>query len=38
MQGNSYKYNIQLTYMKDDIEINLDYKNILMKKRICLHC
>lgn len=29
MQGNSYKYNIQLTYMKDDIEINLDYKNIL---------
>lgn len=29
MKGNSYKYNIQLTYMKDDIEINLDYKNIL---------
>lgn len=29
MQGNSYKYNIQLTYMMDNIEINLDYKNIL---------
>ena len=29
MKGNSYKYNIQLTYMKDDIEINLNYKNIL---------
>lgn len=29
MKGNSYKYNIQLTYMKDNIEINLDYKNIL---------
>lgn len=29
MKGNSYKYNIQLTYMMDDIEINLDYKNIL---------
>lgn len=29
MQGNSYKYNIQLTYMMDNVEINLDYKNIL---------
>lgn len=29
MQGNSYKYNIQLIYMMDNIEINLDYKNIL---------